>query len=223
KMLILARTTPRDETTTGTGGLSLFYTTLDRNHVDMREIAKMGRSAIDSNELFIDKLPVPVADRIGEEGKGFEYILQGMNPERILIAAEAVGLGRAALRKAAAYARERVVFGRQIGQNQGIAHPLAKSWAELEAANLMVFKAASLYDAGASCAAEANAAKYLAAEAAFSACEAAVLTHGGYGYAQEYHVERYLREVMITRIAPVSPQMILNFIAEKVLGLPKSY
>jgi acyl-CoA dehydrogenase len=206
-----------------TEGLSLFYTTLDRNHVDVREIPKMGRNAVDSNELFIDRLPVPVADRIGEENRGFECILHGMNPERILIAAEAVGLGRAALRKAAVYARERVVFARPIGQNQSIAHPLAKSWAELEAANLMVFKAASLYDAGQPCAAEANAAKYLAAEAAFAACEAAVLTHGGMGYAKEFHVERYLREVMITRIAPVSPHMILNFIAEKVLGLPKSY
>jgi len=223
KMLILARTTPADQVKTKTGGLSLFYTTLDRNHVEVREIPKMGRSAVDSNELFIDRLPVPAADRIGEEGCGFEYILYGMNPERILIAAEAVGLGRAALRKAAAYARERVVFGRPIGQNQSIAHPLAKSWAELEAANLMVFQAASLHDGGAPCAAEANAAKYLAAEAAFAACEAAVLTHGGMGYAKEFHVERYLREVMIARLAPVSPQMILNFIAEKLLGLPKSY
>jgi acyl-CoA dehydrogenase len=223
KMLILARTTPREQATTRTGGLSLFYTALDRNYVDVREIPKMGRSAVDSNELFIDKLPVPVADRIGEEGKGFDTILHGMNPERILIAAEAVGLGRAALRKAAAYAKERVVFGRPIGQNQGIAHPLAKAWAELEAANLMTFKAASLYDAGAPCGAEANAAKYLAGEAAFAACEAAVLAHGGMGYAKEFHVERYLREVMIARIAPVTPQMILNFIAEKVLGLPKSY
>jgi acyl-CoA dehydrogenase len=223
KMLILARTTPREQAATRTGGLSLFYTALDRNYVDVREIPKMGRSAVDSNELFIDKLPVPVADRIGEEGKGFDTILHGMNPERILIAAEAVGLGRAALRKAAAYAKERVVFGRPIGQNQGIAHPLAKAWAELEGANLMVFKAASLYDAGAPCGAEANAAKYLAGEAAFAACEAAVLAHGGMGYAKEFHVERYLREVMIARIAPVTPQMILNFIAEKVLGLPKSY
>jgi acyl-CoA dehydrogenase len=183
----------------------------------------MGRSAVDSNELFIDRLPVPVADRIGEEGKGFESILHGMNPERILIAAEAIGIGRAALRKAASYAKERVVFGRPVGQNQAVAHPLAKSWAELEAANLMVFKAASLYDAGLPCGAEANAAKYLAAEAAFTACEASILAHGGMGYAKEFHVERYMREAMITRIAPVSPQMILNFIAEKVLGLPKSY
>jgi acyl-CoA dehydrogenase len=221
KMLILARTSPREAK--GTGGLSLFYTPLDRKFVDVREIPKMGRSAVDSNELFIDKLRVPAADLVGEEGRGFEYILHGMNSERMLIAAEAIGLGRAALRRAAKYAKERVVFGRPIGQNQAIAHPLAKSWAELEAANLMIFKAASMYDTGLPCAAEANAAKYLSAEAAFTACEAAILAHGGMGYAKEFHVERYLREVMIARIAPVSPQMILNFIAEKVLGLPKSY
>src|SRR5262249_17792338 len=223
KMLILARTTPREDVKHKTEGLSLFYTALDRNHVEVCEIAKMGRSAVDSNELFIERLPVPVADRIGEEGRGFEYILHGMNAERILIAAEAVGLGRAALRKAATYAGERIVFGRRIGENQAIQHPLAKSWMELEAANLMAFQAASLYDGGAPCAAEANAAKYLAAEAAFSACEAAVLTHGGMGYAKEFHVERYMREVMIARLAPVSPQMILCFIAEHVLALPQSY
>jgi acyl-CoA dehydrogenase len=223
KMLILARTTPVDNVKRRTEGLSLFYTALDRKYVDVREIAKMGRSAVDSNELFIDALPVPAADRIGEEGRGFEYILQGMNAERILIAAEAIGLGRAALRKAASYAGERVVFGRPIGQNQAIQHPLAKCWMELEAANLMTFKAASLYDRSAPCGAEANAAKYLGAEAAFSACQTAVMTFGGMGYAKEFHVERYLREVMIARLAPVSPQLILCFIAEKVLGLPKSY
>ena len=223
KMLILARTTPLDQVKKRTDGLSLFYTALDRGHIEVREIEKMGRKAVDSNALFIDALPVPAADRIGEEGRGFEYILHGMNAERILISAEAVGLGRAALRKAAAYANERIVFGRPIGQNQAIQHPLAQSWMELEAANLMAFKAASLYDGGGACAAEANAAKYLAAEAAFSACQAAVMTHGGMGYAKEFHVERYLREVMIARLAPVSPQMILCFIAEKVLGLPKSY
>ena len=223
KMLILARTTPVDNVKRRTEGLSLFYTALDRKYVDVREIAKMGRSAVDSNELFIVALPVPAADRIGEEGRGFEYILQGMNAERILIAAEAIGLGRAALRKAANYAGERVVFGRPIGQNQAIQHPLAKCWMELEAANLMAFKAASLYDRSAPCGAEANAAKYLGAEAAFSACQTAVMTFGGMGYAKEFHVERYLREVMIARLAPVSPQLILCFIAEKVLGLPKSY
>jgi acyl-CoA dehydrogenase len=223
KMLILARTTPLEQVSRRTEGLSLFYTDLDRRYVDVREIPKMGRIAVDSNELFIDHLPVPVADRIGDEGRGFEYILHGMNPERVLIGAEAVGIGRAALRKAAAYAKERVVFDRPIGQNQAIQHPLAACWMQLEAANLMAFKAASLYDAGEPCGIEANAAKYLAGEAAFKACETAVLTHGGMGYAKEFHVERYLREVLITRIAPITPQMILSYIAEKALGLPKSY
>ena len=223
KMLLLARTTPLDKAPSPTSGLSLFYTDLDRRCVEVREIEKMGRKAVDSNQVFIDGLRVPVADRIGEEGKGFDCILHGLNPERILIAAEAAGLGKAALRRAAGYARERIVFERPIGQNQAIQHPLAERWMELEAANLMVFKAATLYDRGEPCGAEANAAKYLAAEAGFRACETAVLTHGGMGYAREYHVERYFREAMIPRIAPVSPQLILCFIAEKVLGLPKSY
>jgi acyl-CoA dehydrogenase len=223
KMLILARTTPLENVSRRTEGLSLFYTDLDRRYVDVREIPKMGRSAVDSNELFIDRLPVPAADRLGEEGRGFEYILHGMNPERILIGAEAIGLGRAALRKAASYANERIVFERPIGQNQAIQHPLAACWMALEAADLMAFKAASLYDAGQPCGIEANAAKYLGGEACFKACETALMTHGGMGYAKEFHVERYLREALITRIAPVSPQMILCFIAEKALGLPKSY
>jgi acyl-CoA dehydrogenase len=223
KMLILARTTPLEELKRPTGGLSLFYADLDRRYVAVREIEKMGRKAVDSNELFIDGLRVPLEDRIGEEGRGFEYILHGLNPERILIASEAVGLGRAALNRAVAYAKERVVFNRPIGKNQAIQHPLAQCWAELEAANLMIFKAASLYDRGLQCGAEANAAKFLAGEAAFKACQTAVMTHGGMGYAKEYHVERYLREVMIPRLAPVSPQLILCYIAEKVLGLPKSY
>jgi acyl-CoA dehydrogenase len=223
KMLILARTTPAGKVKRRTDGLSLFYTDLDRRHVEVREIEKMGRKAVDSNQLFIDGLPVPVEDRIGEEGKGFSYILHGMNPERVLIAAEAVGLGRVALDRAARYARERIVFDRPIGQNQAIQHPLAQCWMALEAANLMVFKAAALYDAGEACGAEANAAKYLAGEAAFDACQTAIMTHGGMGYAKEFHVERYLREALIARIAPVSPQMILNFVAEKVLGMPKSY
>jgi acyl-CoA dehydrogenase len=222
KVLLLARTTPIEEAR-GTHGLSLFYTDLDRRFVEVREIEKMGRKPVDSNQVFFDGLRVPAADRIGEEGKGFEYILHGMNPERILIAAEAVGLGRAALKRAAAYANERVVFNRPIGQNQAIQHPLAKCWVELEAADLLAFKAASLYDAGKPCGAEANAAKYFAAEACFRACETAILTHGGMGYAKEYHVERYQREAWIPRLAPVSPHLILCFIAEKVLGLPKSY
>jgi acyl-CoA dehydrogenase len=222
KVLLLARTTPIEESQ-GTRGLSLFYTDLDRRRVEVREIEKMGRKSVDSNQVFFDGLRVPAADLIGEEGRGFEYILHGMNPERILIGAEAVGLGRAALARAAKYAGERIVFDRPIGKNQAIQHPLARCWMELEAANLMVLKAASLYDAGGPCGAEANAAKYLAAEAGFRACEQAILTHGGMGYAKEYHVERYLREAWIPRLAPVSPQLILCFIAEKVLGLPKSY
>jgi len=223
KMLILARTSPAKTGGRSTDGLSLFYTDLDRRHVEVREIEKMGRRAVDSNLLFIEELPVPARDRIGDEGKGFEYLLHGLNPERILIAAEAVGLGRAALHRAVDYAKERVVFDRPIGQNQAIQHPLARCWMELEAADLMVFKAAALYDSGEPCGAEANAAKYLAAEACFRACEQAMLTHGGMGYAKEFHIERFLREAMIPRLAPVSPQLILCFIAEKVLGLPKSY
>jgi len=223
KMLILTRTTPLEKVKKHTHGLSLFYTDLDRRFIDVRLIDKMGRKAVDSNELFIDGLKVPVDDLIGEEGRGFEYILHGMNPERILIAAEAVGLGRVALKRATEYAKERIVFDRPIGKNQGIQHPLAECWMELEAANLMAFHAASKYDRGLPCGVEANAAKYLAAEAGFKACQTAVMTHGGYGYAKEYHVERYLREVMIPRIAPISPQLVLCFIAEKVLGLPKSY
>jgi acyl-CoA dehydrogenase len=223
KMLILARTTALDEVRKPTEGLSLFYTALDRRFVEVREIEKMGRAAVDSNQMFIDGLEVPVEDRIGEEGSGFRYILHGLNPERILVGAEAIGLGRAALRKAAAYAKERIVFDRPIGQNQAIQHPLAQCWMELEAASLMVFKAASQYDNGEPCAPAANAAKYLGAEAGFKACQTAVTTHGGYGYAKEYHVERYFRESMIPRLAPVSRELILCFIAEKVLGQPKSY
>jgi len=222
KILLLARTTQVEECK-GTEGLSLFYTDLDRSKIEVREIDKMGRKCVDSNQVFIDGLRIPVEDRVGEEGKGFSYILHGLNPERILIAAEAIGLGRAALARGAQYAKERVVFDRPIGMNQGIQHPLAKSWMELEAAHLMVWKAASLYDAGQPCAAEANAAKYLGAEACYHACENAIFTHGGMGYAKEYHVERYLRESWIPRLAPVSPQLILCYIAEKVLGLPKSY
>lgn len=223
KMLLLARTTPLEDVQRKTDGLSLFYTDLDRSKIEVRAIHKMGRHAVDSNMLFINDLWVPEEHLIGEEGQGFKMILHGLNPERVLIAAEAIGIGRAAIDKAARYARERVVFDRPIGMNQGIAHPLAKCWAQLEAANLMVMKAATLFDKGENCGVEANAGKYLAAETAFEACHTAMLTLGGMGYAQEYHVERYLREVMIPRTAPVSPHMILNFIAEKVLDLPKSY
>ncbi|HXK22908.1 MAG TPA: acyl-CoA dehydrogenase family protein [Myxococcota bacterium] len=223
KILLLARTTPLEEAKKPAEGLSLFYTDLDRTHIEVREIEKMGRKVVDSNELFIEGLEVPVEDRIGEEGRGFEYILHGMNPERVLIAAEAIGTGAAALARATRYAKERIVFGRPIGQNQAIQHPLARNWMALEAAWWMTLRAAWEYDQGLPCGASANAAKYLAGEAGFDACQQAVMTHGGYGYAKEYHVERYLREVMIPRIAPVSPELVQCFIAERVLGLPKSY
>ncbi|HEY0917079.1 MAG TPA: acyl-CoA dehydrogenase family protein [Solimonas sp.] len=223
KMLLLARTTPLEQVKRKTEGLSLFYTDLDRAKVEVRLIHKMGRHAVDSNMLFINDLVVPEEDRIGEEGQGFKILLHGLNPERVLVAAEAIGIGRAALFRAARYARERIVFNRPIGMNQGIQHPLAKCWAQLEAANLMVMKAATLFDKGQDCGVEANTGKYLAGEFAFEACHTAMLTLGGMGYAQEYHIERLLREVLIPRTAPVSPHMILNFLAEKVLELPKSY
>jgi acyl-CoA dehydrogenase len=223
KILIIARTQDLADCKKPTEGLTLFYTDLNRDAIEVRLIDKMGRKAIDSNALFIDDLMVPVSDRIGEEGDGWKCLLHGLNPERILIATEAVGLGQAALAKASQYARERVVFDRSIGKNQGIQHPLAENWMELEAAQLMVFKAASLYDAGEPCGAEANSAKYLAAQAALKACERAVLTHGGMGYAKEYHVERYLREILIPAIAPISQELIKSFIAEQVLGQEKSY
>lgn len=223
KILLLARTTALSEVKKPTDGLSLFYTDLDRSTIEVRHIDKMGRHAVDSNMLFIDGLRIPVEDRIGEEGKGFSYLLHGLNPERILIASEAIGLGRAALEKATLYAKERHVFGRPIGQNQGIQHPLAQAWMQLEAADLVTLKAAALYDAGKPCGEYANAAKYLAAEAGFQSCQTAIQTLGGMGYAKEYHVERYLRESFIPRLAPVSPQLIMCYIAEKVLGLPKSY
>jgi acyl-CoA dehydrogenase len=223
KILLIARTTPKEQTAKPMQGLSLFYTDFDRARIEAKPIPKMGRKAVECNMLFIEDLQVPAEDLIGEEGKGFQYLLSGLNPERVLFGVEAVGIGRAALAKAATYAKERIVFGRPIGQNQGVQHPLAKCWAELEAANLLAFKAAALYDAGKDCGAEANAAKYLGAEAGFRAAEAAVLAHGGMGYAKEYDVERYMREAMIARIAPVSREMILNFIAERVLQLPKSY
>jgi acyl-CoA dehydrogenase len=223
KILLLARTTPIEDVKSPTHGLSLFYTNLDRTKIEVREIEKLGRKCVDSNQLFIDGLEIPVEDRIGEEGRGFEYIMHGLNPERVLLAAEAIGLGRVALKRAARYAGERIVFDRPIGKNQGIQHPLAERWIDLEAGTLMYQRAAWLYDQGRSCGAEANAAKFFCAEAGYRACETAVLTHGGMGYAKEYHVERYFRESMLPRIAPISPQLILSFIAEKVLQLPKSY
>ena len=223
KILLITRTSTTDSGAPPGKGLTLFYTDLNRDRIEVREIEKMGRGAVDSNSLFIDDLVVPVTDRIGEEGEGWKCLLHGINPERILIAAEAVGLGQAALERASLYARERVVFDKPIGKNQAIQHPLAVNWMELEAALGMVFRAASLYDRGENCALEANAAKYLAAEAGLSACQQAVRVHGGMGYAKEYHVERYLREIMISVVAPVSQEMIKSFVAEKALSQTKSY
>jgi acyl-CoA dehydrogenase len=223
KIVLLTRTTPRDECARPTDGMTLFYTTLDREQIEVRRIPKMGRNAVDSNATFIDDYFVPEEDRIGEEGKGFHYLLHSLNPERILVGIEAIGLGQGALERAAGYARERKVFGRIIGANQGISHPLAENWAALEAAFWMVMRAAYLYDAGKPCGAEANAGKFLGARAAFDACTRAVLTHGGMGYSKEYQVERLFRESILLRIAPITEQMILNFIGEKVLDLPRSY
>ena len=223
KILLLVRTTPLEEVSKPSHGLSLFYTDLDRSSVEVKEIHKMGRASVDSNILFFDGWRVPSADLIGEEGNGFKMIMHGMNAERVLVGAEALGLGYAALRRAALYAKDRIIFGRPIGKNQGIQHPLAESWMKLEAARLMIYQAARMYDQGYATGEYANASKYLAAEAAFEACERAIMAHGGMGYAKEYHVERYFRESMIPRIAPVSREMIFNYIAERVLGLPRSY
>ena len=223
KILLLARTIPIEECKKNTDGLTLFYTNLDRKKIEVREISKMGRAAVDSNQIFIDNLEVPEFDRIGEEGKGFKYILDSLNPERILIAAEALGIGKNALTRAIKYANDRIVFNRPIGKNQSIQHPLAENWIELEAAELLIAKAAYQYDNGENAGGMANAAKYFAAEAGFKAATQAVVTLGGMGYAKEYHVERLLRESLIPKLAPVSAQMILNYISERVLGLPKSY
>jgi acyl-CoA dehydrogenase len=223
KIMLLTRTTRYEEVKRPTDGITIFYTDMDRTKIEVRRIPKMGRKAVDSNAIFIDGLFIPQAHRIGEEGKGFSYILDSLNPERILVAMEAIGIGQDALRRATRYARERVVFDRPIGKNQGIQHPLAERWMYLESAYLMATHAADLYDRGESCGAEANAAKFLGARAGYDACLQAVLTHGGFGYAKEYHVERLLREVIINRIAPITEQLILSFIAEKVLDLPKSY
>lgn len=223
KVLLLARTTRREEVERRTQGMTLFLADLDRDRVEIRPIPKMGRGAVDSNELFIDELRVPVADRVGEEGQGFRYLLDGLNPERVLVAVEALGIGRAALRRAVAYANERVVFGRTIGKNQGIQFPLAEALARLDAATLVARQAAVRYDAGLPCGREANTAKFLCADAAFFAADTAVQVHGGMGYAREYHVERYFREARLPRIAPISQEMILAYLAEHVLGLERSY
>src|SRR5215469_4130885 len=223
KILLLTRTQSYEEVTKKTDGMTLFLTDLDRTKVDIRPIRKMGRNAVSSNELFIDNLEIPVEDRIGEEGKGFQYILDGLNPERMLIAAEALGIGRVALEKAVKYGNERVVFGRPIGMNQGLQFPLSDSLARLDAAELALRKATWLYDHGKPCAREANTAKYLCADAGFDAADRALQTHGGMGYSEEYHVARYFREARLLKIAPLSQEMVLNFLGEHVLGLPRSY
>jgi acyl-CoA dehydrogenase len=223
KIVLLTRTTPKSECKKSTDGMTLFYADLDRSQIEVRRIKKLGRNAVDSNATFIDDYFIPESDRIGEEGKGFYYLLDSLNPERVLVGIEAIGIGRDALQRAAKYARERVVFGRPIGKNQGIQHPLAEAWTYLESAYWMCLRAGWLYDQGLPCGAEANAAKFLSARAAFDAATKAVLTHGGMGYAREFQVERLFRESMLPRIAPVTEQMILSFIAEKVLDLPKSY
>ena len=223
KIVLLARTRPIELCAKPTDGLSLFFADMDPKRVCVTEIAKMGRHAVDSNEVFFDGLEIPVEARIGAENDGFRCLLDSLNPERILNAAEVIGMGRRALDKATQYACERVVFGRPIGQNQSIQHPLAQVWSELAAAELMALHAAALYDAGQPCAVQANAAKYLAADAGFHAADRAVRTHGGMGYAAQFHVERYFREMVATQLAPVSREMILCHIAERELGLPKSY
>jgi len=223
KVLLLTRTAKFEDSPKKTDGLTLFFTDLDRAHVDIRPIRKMGRNAVTSNELFIDDLRIPEEHRVGEEGQGFKYILDGLNPERCLVAAEALGLGRVALKRAVRYANEREVFGRPIGMNQGLQFPLADSLAHLDAAELILRKATWLYDHGKPSAREANTAKYLCADAAFTAADRALQTHGGMGYSEEYHVARYFREARLTRIAPLSQEMVLNFLGEHVLGLPRSY
>lgn len=223
KVLLLTRTAKYEDSPKKTDGLTLFFTDLDRNKVDIRPIRKMGRNAVTSNELFIDDLRIPEEHRVGEEGQGFKYILDGLNPERCLVAAEALGIGRAAMKRAVRYANEREVFGRPIGMNQGIQFPLAHSLARLDAAELVLRKATWLYDRGEPCAREANTAKYLCADAGFEAADRAVQTHGGMGYSEEYHVARYFREARLTRIAPLSQEMVLNFLGSHVLGLPRSY
>ena len=220
--LLLARTAPRDAARPF-AGLTLFFTEFDRAKITVRVIEKLGRAAVDSNEIFIDGLEVPAENVVGEVGRGFYHLLDSLNPERIFTGIEAVGIGRAALERGVQYAKERVVFDRPIGQNQAIAHPLAMAWAKLEAAEAMCLKAAWLFDHGRPCGAESNTAKLLAADAGFEACDVALQTHGGYGYAKEFYVERLWREVRLYKIAPVSQQMVLNYLAEHVLGLPKSY
>jgi acyl-CoA dehydrogenase len=225
KILLLTRSAPKPEKGKGkaTDGITLFYTDLDRSKIEVRRIPKHGRAAVDSNALFIDDLFIPDEDRIGEEGRGFHYLLDGLNPERIVVGIEAAGIGRAAIGMAAKYANERVVFDRPIGKNQAVAHPLAECWLRVDTAEKICLQAAEMYDAHLPCGTESNAAKFLGAEAGYLACDQALQTHGGFGYSKEYHIERLWREVRLLRLAPISQEMVLNFISQKVLGLPRSY
>ncbi len=223
RVLLLVRTTAKDDVARRTDGMTLLLAELQRPEVTISPIDKVGRNAVATCEVVYDDLPVQISDRVGEEGKGFRYLISGLNAERVLIASEALGIGRAALRRAVDYANERVVFGRPIGQNQGVAFPLGEAKMRLDAAELMVRKAAWMLDNGLPCGAEANMAKWLAADAAYQAADQAVQTHGGFGYAREYHVERYWREARLMRIAPISQEMILNYVTEHELGLPRSY
>jgi acyl-CoA dehydrogenase len=223
RVLLLVRTESREAVAKRTDGMTLLLAELQRPEVTISPIDKVGRNAVASCEVVYDDLPVHQTDRVGEEGKGFRYLLDGLNAERILVAAEALGIGRVAMRRAVDYANEREVFGRPIGQNQGVSFPLGEAQMRLDAAELMIRKASWLLDHGEPCGAEANMAKWLAADAAFQAADQAVQTHGGFGYAREFHVERYWREARLMRIAPISQEMILNYVTEHVLELPRSY
>ncbi|WP_223172237.1 acyl-CoA dehydrogenase family protein [Microbacterium sp. NIBRBAC000506063] len=223
RLLLVCRTTPREEAEKPTDGITLLFAEVDREHIEIQPIPKIGRNAVASNSLFIDNLFVPDEDLVGEEGKGFRYLLAGLNPERILVGSECLGMGRAALARATAYAQDRHVFGRAIGQNQGIQFPLADSLVNLDAAELVIRKASWLYDSGEPCGREANSAKYLASNAGFEAADRAMQVHGGFGYAEEYHIGRIWREVRLLRITPLSNELILSYLAQHVLALPRSY
>ena len=223
KILLLTRTTTLEKSARSSGGMTLFYTDLDRSKIEVRRIEKMGRNAVDSNALFIDGLEVPIEDRIGEEGRGFQYLLAGLNAERIIVASGFLGSARYVLDKAVQYAKDRVVFNRPIGQNQAVQHPLAELWIQQQAAEMLLFKGAHLFDTGAECGTVVNAAKYLCSELYFQSATRAVRTHGGFGYAKEFHVERYFRESILPLVAPVSQELVLCYVAERALGLPKSY
>ncbi len=223
RVLLLTRTEDKDKVARRSQGMTLLFAELQRPEVSISPIDKVGRNAIATCEVVYDDLPVSVSDRIGEEGKGFRYLLDGLNAERVLVAAEALGIGRAALKRATQYAKDRVVFGRPIGQNQGVSFPLGEARMRLDAAELMIRKASWMLDQDLPCGSEANMAKWLAADACFQTADQAIQTHGGFGYAKEYHVERYWREARLQRLAPISQEMVLNYVTEHVMGLPRSY